>query len=181
MNTQFFLTLPLTAVALTGRTETVAWVTALNSAVTVIFGYPLPRFVERRLGDRGALVAGVVITAVGLLGVGLSRSTPALLAAVFLFAAGTTLVRPMEQTVAAGLANRAALGSYFGVAALSVAVGGGLGNVLGGYLYDIGASTGFRALPWLVCAAVGAITAVGLRISLRPQDHRRTEPVPAAS
>lgn len=175
MNTQFFLTLPLTAVALTGRTETVAWVTGLNSAVTVILGYPLPRFVERRIGARGALIAGVAVTALGLLGVGLSRSTATLLAAVLVFATGTTLVRPMEQTVAAGLANRAALGSYFGVAALSVAIGGGLGNVLGGYLYDIGTRTGFHALPWLVCAVVGAITAIGLRLALRPEDHRRSE------
>ncbi|MGI9253944.1 MAG: MFS transporter, partial [Thermomicrobiales bacterium] len=134
MNTQFFLTLPLAAVALTGRTETVALVTGLNSIVTLLLGYPLPRFVERRLGPRGALIAGVAVTAIGLLGVGFSHSTGMMLASVFFFAAGTTLVRPMEQTVAAGLANRAALGSYFGVAALSVAVGGGLGNFFGGLL-----------------------------------------------
>lgn len=178
MNTQFFLTLPLTAVALSGRAETVAWVTGINSAVTLVLGYPAPRLASRRMGARGALVAGVGVTALGLLGVGLARSTPMLLAAVVVFAAGTTLVRPMEQTVAAGLANRAALGSYFGVAALSVAVGGGLGNVVGGYLFDVGRQTGFPALPWLVCAGIGGLTAIGLRISLRPGDHQTAKEAP---
>lgn len=179
MNTQFFLTLPLAAVALTGRVETVAWVTGLNSAVTVILGYPLPRWFERRMGARGALVAGTGLTVLAMLGIAAARSVPTFLAAVFVFAAGTTLVRPNEQTVAAGLANRAALGSYFGVAALSVAVGGGFGNVAGGYLYDRGSATGFTALPWLVCAAVGTVTAIGLWLTLRPREHRRTQAVAA--
>jgi MFS transporter, DHA1 family, multidrug resistance protein len=178
MNTQFALAMPLTAVALTGRTETVAWVTGLNSLVALVLGYPLPRLLDRRMGSRGALVLGCAVTALGVLSIGFAGSTPQLLAAVFVFACGTTIVRPMEQTVAAGLANPDALGSYFGMAALSVAVGGGFGNVFGGLLYDVGRGIGVPGLPWFVCAAVGALTVLGLHVSLRPKDHRHTQPVP---
>ena len=166
MSTQFFLTLPLAAVAIAGSVEAVAWVTAINSAVTVLLGYPLPRLVEPKLGVTGSLVLGVAATALGLLAIGFAPGVPALLAAVVLFSLGTTLVRPNEQTVAASLADRRALGSYFGVAALSIAIGGGLGNVAGGYLYDLGQGLGWPALPWVVCALVGFASAAGLRLSI---------------
>jgi DHA1 family multidrug resistance protein-like MFS transporter len=108
----------------------------------------------------------VAATAIGLLAIGFAPGVPVLLAAVFLFSLGTTLVRPNEQTVAAALADRRALGSYFGVAALSIAIGGGLGNVAGGYLYDLGQSLDRPALPWVVCALVGFASAAGLRLSM---------------
>jgi DHA1 family multidrug resistance protein-like MFS transporter len=101
-----------------------------------------------------------------LAGVGMVDSAPPLFAAVLLFSVGSVLVRPSEQTVAAGLADPAALGSYFGVAALSLAVGGGLGNLVGGLLYDAGVDLGLPALPWLIFAAVGFASAAGLRATL---------------
>lgn len=168
MSTQFFLTMPLAAVALSGSAESVAWVTGINSLVTVVLGYPLPRFAVRTIGVRGSLVTGVALTALGLLGIGFAPGLPFMLAAVFLFASGTTLVRPSEQTVTAGLANPAALGSYFGVAALSIAVGGGLGNVAGGFLYDRGRELNHPELPWVACALVGFATAAGLWRSMKP-------------
>ncbi|MBA3415074.1 MAG: MFS transporter, partial [Chloroflexia bacterium] len=85
MSTQFFLTLPLATVALAGTVEAVAWVTAINSAVTVLLGYPLPHLLEPRLGAIGSLVLGVAATAVGLLAIGFAPGVPALLAAVVLF------------------------------------------------------------------------------------------------
>jgi len=165
MSTQFFLTMPLAATAITGKVETVAIITGINSAIAVVLGYPLPRFVVARIGAERSLIVGVAITACGLLVIGFARNLEMLIAGVALFSVGITLVRPSEQTVAARLANRKALGSYFGLAALSVAVGGGLGNIAGGYLYDIGEQTGVPALPWLVCAGIGALTALGLWVS----------------
>lgn len=162
MSTQFFLTMPLAATAITGTAETIAIVTGINSVVAVVLGYPMPRFVVSRIGAEQSLMLGVAITAVGLLVIGLADTLQVMIIGVALFSVGTTLVRPSEQTVAAGLANRAALGSYFGLAALSVAVGGGIGNIAGGYLYDVGIRTSFTALPWLVCAGVGALTTIGL-------------------
>lgn len=83
------------------------------------------------------------------------------------------LVRPNEQTVTAEMANPLALGSYFGVAALSVAVGGGPGNIAGGVLYDLGARTNHPALPWTVCAAIGLTAAAGLWLTMTPRLRAR--------
>lgn len=162
MSAQFSITLPLVAVAISGNPSAVAWVYAVNSAVAVVLGYPVPRMAERRLGARAAMVLGVLATAIGLLLIGFARETIGLLFAVLIYSLGVVLVRPSEQVVVAGLANPIALGSYFGVAGLAVAFGGGLGNYAGGVLFDLGRSMGIPALPWLVFAGIGFIAATGL-------------------
>ncbi|HEU0116330.1 MAG TPA: hypothetical protein VFQ80_16695 [Thermomicrobiales bacterium] len=88
-------------------------------------------------------------------------------------------MRPNDQTVTAELAHPLALGSYFGVAALSVAVGGGLGNIAGGVLYDLGAQTNHPALPWTVCALIGLTAAVGLWLTMTPRLRDRESPLVA--
>ena len=162
MAAQFSITLPLVAVAVAGSAGAVAWVYAVNSAIAVVLGYPVPRLAERRFGAPRALIFGVLATAAGLALIGFSRDTASLMIAVAIYSLGIVLARPSEQTVAAGLANPAALGSYFGVAALAVAFGGGLGNFAGGLLYDVGRRLETPALPWLIFAAIGAVAAAGL-------------------
>jgi DHA1 family multidrug resistance protein-like MFS transporter len=162
MGAQFSITLPLVATAIAGNASAVAWVYAVNSAVAVILGYPLPRLAERKLGARRALIVGVLATAVGLALIGFCQDTATLLFAVLIYSLGIVLARPSEQTVAAGLANPVALGSYFGVAALAVAFGGGLGNYAGGLLYDLGSRLDAPMLPWLIFAGIGLIAAAGL-------------------
>src|SRR3712207_532618 len=162
MAAQFSITLPLIATAIAGNPSAVAWVYAVNSIIAVVLGYPMPRLAERRFGTRRALIIGVLATAVGLALIGFARDTISLLVAVVVYSLGIVLVRPIEQTVAAGLANPVALGSYFGVAALAVAFGGGLGSYAGGLLYDLGRRLALPVLPWLIFAMVGLIAAAGL-------------------
>ena len=162
MAAQFSITLPLVAVSIAGNPSAVAWVYAVNSAVAVVLGYPVPRVAERRIGAPRALVIGVLTTAAGLVLIGVSWNTGALLVAVLIYSLGVVLVRPSEQTVVARMANPAALGSYFGVAGLAVAFGGGMGNFAGGLLYDLGGRLGIASLPWLIFAAIGLIAASGI-------------------
>jgi DHA1 family multidrug resistance protein-like MFS transporter len=142
----------------------VAWVYMLNAGLTVILQYPLLRFVERLLRPLPIIVLGVVLMATGLGMVALAQSLGMLLGCVVLFALGSMLVQPMQQTFMAALANPAALGSYFGFGALALAFGGGLGNYVGGWLYDTAARLQWAALPWLVFAAVGFGVAGGLLV-----------------
>ena len=71
------------------------------------------------------------------------------------------------------MANPAVLGSYFGVNALAIAVGGGIGNTFGGVLYGFGNAIALPALPWLIFSCAGLISALGLglmgrRAAMRP-------------
>ena len=173
MSAQFSITLPLIATAVAGNPNAVAWVYAVNSAIAVLLGYPLPRLVERKIGARHALICGVMMTAVGLLCIGFSRDAPTLLLATAVYSLGIVLTRPTEQVVASSLASPRALGSYFGIASLSIAFGGGLGNFAGGLLYDWGQRMQIAPLPWITFACVGTASALGLWWTLRKPSVRQ--------
>lgn len=159
---QLTISLPLKAEGLTGTTDAVGYVFALNSIMTVLLQYPLIRVAERRLRPLPILVLGMTLMACGLGGVGLVTTLPTLLLCVALFSLGTLLALPLQQTVAADLSNPAALGSYFGVNALALAFGGGLGNFAGGVLYGWSQQIAAPRMPWLIYCVVGLVAAGGM-------------------
>lgn len=162
--TQFGLTVTLAAVALTGTEKAVSWIYLVNAAVTIALGYTLPRLLERWLSPLQMQIAGTATIGIGLLVIGLAGGTPGVLIAAAVFAVGAVMARPGQETVLAGLARPSARGTYFGFAALALAIGGGLGNYLGGVIYDLGGN-GTSAMPWLVFASVAFTTAILLWIN----------------
>ena len=169
---QLSISLPLEARAISGTSDAVSWVYTLNAGMSVLLQYPLLRLAERRLRPLSILALGVGVMAVGLGGVALAASVPALLVCVALFSAGALLAAPSQQTVAAEFANPTALGSYFGVNALALAIGGGLGNYTGGLLYGLGRENDTPALPWVVFCAVGTVATFGMLLLHRSQAQR---------
>jgi DHA1 family multidrug resistance protein-like MFS transporter len=161
---QLTISLPLIAKEISGQSEAVSWVYMLNSGMSVLLQYPLLRLAERRFRPLPILIMGMALMAVGLGNVALAHSVPALLLCVACFSVGALLATPSQQTVTAGLANPAALGSYFGVNSLALALGGGLGNFSGGVLYGLGQQLNTPALPWLIFCAVGGAAAFGLAL-----------------
>ena len=146
---QLSISLPLEAVAISRTNDAVSWVYMLNAGMSVLLQYPVLRLAEQRLPPLLILVLGVVTMAAGLGGVAFAANTFVLLLCVALFSVGALLAAPSQQTVAAAFANPAALGSYFGVNSLALAIGGSLGNYSGGLLYGLGRERGLPALPWL--------------------------------
>lgn len=175
MNTQFSISLPLAAKDISGHTSSVAWVFGVNSVVTIVLGYVLPRVLERRLGNIPMLIAGIVITAIGMIAIGWADSLVTLLLCVFVLSIGTVLARPSQQTISAGLARPDALGAFLGVGALSLAFGGGIGNYTGGVIYDVGKNNDLQWLPWVVFGAIGLTAALGLTLFRGRLEARQTE------
>ncbi len=170
---QLSISLPLVSRAISGTTDAVSWVYIMNAGMSVLLQYPLLRLAERWLRPLPILVLGVATMAIGLGGVALAGGVATLLLCVALFSAGALLAAPSQQTVAASFANPAALGSYFGVNALALAIGGGLGNYSGGALYGLGGQIGAPALPWLVFCAAGLVAALGMALLHRHQAGAR--------
>ncbi|MDP9355689.1 MAG: MFS transporter [Chloroflexota bacterium] len=181
---QLVISFPLAATEIAGTPDAVSWVYGLNAGMAIVLQYPLLRLAERWLRPLPILILGIGIMALGLAGVALTSTIAGLLLCVAAFSIGSLLASPSQQTVTASLANPAALGSYFGVGALSIAIGGGLGNYAGGLLYGFGERMEAPALPWLVFSFVGIVAACGMWAMDRQQISRRprslTEPVPAS-
>ncbi|MFL5734538.1 MAG: MFS transporter [Chloroflexia bacterium] len=161
---QLSISLPLAAHTIGGTAATVSLVYAVNSAMTIFFQYPLLRLTSRWLRPLTLLILGILLMGLGLGAISLATTVPALLLCVVCFSTGGLLATPSQQTVTASLSNPVALGSYFGVSSLALAIGGGLGNLSGGLLYDAARQLAFPQLPWLVFCAAGIVTASGLML-----------------
>ncbi len=161
---QLTLSIPLVAERLTGNSDSIGLVYAINAGMTILFQYPLLGFAERWLRPLPILILGMALMALGLGTVALAVNLPLLLLSIVIFTIGTLLATPTQQSVTADLSNPRALGSYFGVNALALAFGGGLGNLSGGLLTDTARLVGLPALPWLTFALLGLGSAVGLAL-----------------
>lgn len=166
---QINISLPILVEQLTGSTAGVGVMFALNAGMTVCLQYPLIRLLEPRFSTRAILVIGIIIMALSIGAVGLVGNFPLLLGCVGCFAFGALLTRPTQQSLTVSLADPQALGTYLGVSSFALAIGGGLGNGIGGWLIDQAAIGSMPMLPWLVFAAVGLLSAVGLILLSLPK------------
>lgn len=152
----------------------VAWVYALNAGLTVVLQYPLLRLAERWLRPLPIVIVGTVLMALGLGLVATTATLGMLLGCVGLFSIGAMLVQPTQQTVTADMAEPQIVGSYFGFNALALAFGGGLGNLSGGWLYDMAKRWQMPALPWTIFCGVGLAVALGLLLLDRARSRTRS-------
>jgi DHA1 family multidrug resistance protein-like MFS transporter len=169
---QINISFPLLAQRLTGTVDSVGVMFALSAGLTVALQYGLVRWLERRWSSAQVLVAGVVVMSLAAGAIGLVRDFAGLLICVGAFSIGALMTRPTQQTLIAGLADPRALGTFLGVSSLSLAVGGGIGNIAGGWMVDLAATKQWPWLPWAVFCVVGLASAVGLHQATRVRRER---------
>lgn len=185
---QIFLTLPLYVTQISGSEQPVGILLAANSAFALLMQFPVVAWANRRLSPLPIIIRGCGIMAAGLSGMALGALVPpswgtaglvaVMLGPIFLYALGDLLIQPTLQAVTGDLARPDALGSYFGFASFGLAVGGGLGNALGGVLFDQAMSIGMPAAPWFCYSALAVGLAVAFRWYGRRVERTRHLPVP---
>ncbi len=165
LSTQINVAVTLRAVELAGSTAT-GPLYAMQAGLAVLLQYPVVLMAGRHFTGRQVLMGGVTLAALSLGSVALVHSFAALLTCTAFFSLGAMTVFPTQQTITARMAPPHLMGSYFGLGALSLGLGGALGSVLGGVLVDLGRSLSWPALPWLTLMLIGLLTAWGLGLSL---------------
>jgi MFS transporter, DHA1 family, multidrug resistance protein len=176
MFSQFSIAISLAAVAVAHNKDAISWVYTLNALMSVVLQYPVSRFLTGRVKPMQAVGIGMGLMAFGIGSLAFASNIVFFLASVTLLSFGGVIATPNIQTTTAELANPKLLGSYFGVNALALAFGGGLGNLVGGTLYQTSLQLERSWLPWLVFSSVGFLCAVGLVfLNASTQQHRANQ------
>ncbi|EDQ2702104.1 multidrug transporter MdtH, partial [Salmonella enterica subsp. enterica] len=83
-----------------------------------------------------------------------------------------------RETLSASLADARARGSYMGFSRLGLAIGGAIGYIGGGWLFDMGKAFAQPELPWMMLGIIGFITflALGWQFSHKRTPRRMLEP-----
>ncbi|MEU8891383.1 MFS transporter [Streptomyces sp. NPDC048442] len=170
---QLYLSLPAEVERATGSQAALGWLFALSSLLVVCVQLPVTRWAGRRLGLRTALVSGLLVVALGFVGVAVSaplrlEGAVGLLPGAFLVAAitlGQMLLVPAARALVPDLVDDRLLGLAMGA----------LSSVAGLVVLIASSATGTLlasggVLLWSVLAAVplaGALLARCLRLGGR--------------
>jgi DHA1 family multidrug resistance protein-like MFS transporter len=161
---QLSIAMPLEMKHLTGSDSSVGVMFTVSAILSIVLQVPALRLAGRFLAATPTIIAGVISMALGMGLIAVSQSLSAFYVALFFFSLGAVLATPSAETVTAHMADGRARGAYFGVGSLAIAIGGGLGHVIGGTLVDMAATRQTPALPWAFFALVGLVTAIGLTL-----------------
>ncbi|GGS78335.1 MFS transporter [Streptomyces violaceus] len=172
---QLYLALPDEVRRAAGSQAPLSWLFALSSVLVVFTQLPVTRWAGDRLDLRRSMTAGLLLIAAGFAVVAAARPagwtgvTGLLPAAGFvvLLTVGQMLVVPAARAWVPDLAEEGRIGLYMGalssVSGLIVLAG----SAATGSLLDLGLPA---AVPWLVLAAVPALT-----VALLPRREERAE------
>jgi DHA1 family multidrug resistance protein-like MFS transporter len=105
---------------------------------------------------------GTLVMGVGLFLLSFANSLPLLIIDAFLFALGTMISAPLLVDMVPRFAPKELLGAYYGFNGYSLAIGGSIGQVAGGWVYDMGVSLTMPWLPWVICLIFGIAVAMSM-------------------
>lgn len=158
INSQLYLAVPIRVEEVMPGSNQVGYVYSLSAIIMVIVQMPLLRFIDSLLKPLDALAVGTLLLAAGLGMLGFGTTIYSVYVGAIIFTIGQVIIQPMKNNMVTQYAGNENIASYFGMQGLALAVGGFLGNVCGGCLYDIGRIGGFEFVPWLVFIVIGLFT-----------------------
>lgn len=162
LSVQVMLMLPLIVYEIAGSPSAVKWMYTIEAALSLMLLYPLARWSEKRFSLAQRLMFGLFLMSISLFPVGFIHSLSGIFSLIFFFYLGSIIAEPARETLSASLADPRARGSYMGFSRLGLALGGAIGYIGGGWLYDKGRELGQPEFPWLLLGVIGFITLAAL-------------------
>jgi MFS family permease len=131
----------------------IGWLFGMQTVTTLAIR-PLVGAASDRLGRRGAIVAGLVTCATGVLTIAAARTSIEIQAAVVLYAAGVAMTTAATSAYITDVAPRARFGAAHGVFGTIYDIGDAAGPLIGGVLVAaVGYEPTFRAMAALALVA----------------------------
>jgi len=162
LGVQIMLLVPVVMKQLTGTPAAVGWMYTLETCLSLSLLYPLARLGERYLQRETRMLAGLGMMTLSLAIMALVHQPLTAFIVLALFFLGTIIVEPARETFIAELAHPQARASYLGTSRLGLALGGAVGYLGGGWLYDLALQRSQPWLPWVSLALIGGLTFAAL-------------------
>lgn len=167
LNMQVFLTIPLLVEHVTHSKTSVGIVLSAMSLFVILFQMKVTQWLEGYPHRLTLIGIGTLVMGAGLFLFTFADSLWMLLIDVFLFALGTMIAVPNLVDVVPRFAPKDLVGAYYGFNGYSIAIGGSLGQIAGGWVYDVGLRLEATWLPWTICLVVGLLVAWMLHLMER--------------
>ncbi len=170
---QFTLSIPLFAAGSVGIGSSAALLFTLNAILITLLQVPIISYCSQKsLEDRTLLSIGMFVISLGFLLLSFTPSIVLLISFTVLFSFGEILIVPTLDNTVSSYSSPNSTASYLGFSAMGWAVGGLVGNLLGGTIYEVAERTGYFSTMWLIYAVIGSVTALGFILAARNENLR---------
>lgn len=169
---QFSFTLPLYSRDRFGWPNAVGVMFAIYSVTVVVLQYSSIMWLSARLDRWSILALGAAVMAVAFAALAGIEAVWVLLLFAVVFSLGELLVVPILDIMAAELSPPGVVAGSLGLVSAGWAVGGVLGNFVGGFLYQWASATGSFAAFWSLHVAVALATAAAFAVLRLATSHR---------
>ncbi|SFJ69770.1 MFS transporter [Thermoflavimicrobium dichotomicum] len=154
---QIYISIPLTAERLTGSS---GWLFPLMTLMIILFQWPVTQYFKEKSWNQ-TLFAAYFCLSLTFIVMGMSSKIWSIIFGLAGIAFATMTLLPAYQTYIAKMAAHGSLGAYFGFSYIAAAIGGALGNVLGGMLYSYFSDINKPEWLWTTFALLCLISAFG--------------------
>lgn len=159
LSMQIFLTIPLLVERVTHNKGDVGIVLSAVSVFVILLQMQVSKWMEGYPHRLTLIGIGTLVMGTGLFMLSFAESLWMLLVDVFLYALGTMIAVPNLVDVVPRFAPKELVGAYYGFNGYSIAIGGSLGQIVGGWVYDQSLALQMEWLPWAICLSVGVLVA----------------------
>ncbi|QRG69720.1 MDR family MFS transporter [Brevibacillus choshinensis] len=159
LSNQIFLTIPLLVENVTHNKGNVGIVLSAVSVSVILLQMKVSHWMEGYSQRLTLIGVGTMIMGTGLFMLTFANSLWLLLLDVFLYALGTMIAVPNLVDVVPRFAPKELVGAYYGFNGYSIAIGGSVGQIAGGWVYDQSIQLEMAWLPWTICLLVGMVVA----------------------
>jgi DHA1 family multidrug resistance protein-like MFS transporter len=159
---QIFLTIPQLVEDVMHNQTYVGIVLSTVSVSIILFQMKILQLVEHYSQRLTLIGMGAFIMAIGLFLLLFADNLWLLMIDAFIFSLGTMISVPQLVDVVPRFAPKEHVGAYYGFNGYSLAIGGSIGQLVGGWMYDMGKNWHVEWLPWSVCLLIGLIVAWNL-------------------
>ncbi|WP_129480072.1 MFS transporter [Fictibacillus sp. S7] len=142
---QLYLTIPIVADKVSGSS---GWIFSYVTVIVILFQWPLLLYTKKRRIEYLFTISYFVLLAM-LLPNAIESQLWTLVLTLTGIAIGAMIFLPVFQSYVAKIAPKESLGAYFGFSNMAMALGGSLGNLAGGLLYDFFVETHSTDKFWL--------------------------------
>lgn len=133
----------------------------INGLLVICLQFHMISFFEKKFSQKFILFYGMMFISMGFILLGLISSIVGVYLFILLFTLGEILIGPTIDNMASTLAtNKNKTGGYLGFVSLGWAIGGSLGNLIGGNIYHIFLKNNDFWLLWLSYALLSVVAAI---------------------
>jgi MFS transporter, DHA1 family, multidrug resistance protein len=174
MYQQLYLTLPIISDKVTGSS---GWVFTFVTLVIIIFQWPVLLMIKDKK-IHSLFYFSYITILVFIIPITFGHNVTSLLLVLTGIAIGSITLLPLFQSYIAYNSPKESLAAYFGFSNLAMAIGGSLGNLIGGMIYDYFVQIGQPEKFWIVIGILNLLPILilfkrrtNLNKSLQPKEE----------